>query len=134
MRQFGPSQEQAALDVIERMAWGDLDDAIRGLELCLRRALEATREDFVRWEDGDFEQRFGDEFSLADAQVEELSSEDRLAYLARLLRSLALHSGVSAVLGDGRGGLVGQEDASSPAALLRGLNDVAWTPVTGRRP
>jgi hypothetical protein len=120
--QFDPSQQQAALVVIERMVWGDMDDAIRDLEICLRRALEATSADFRTWQDGDFEERFGDEFSLSDAQVEELSSEDRLAYVARLLRSLALHYGVSAEFGDGRDGLVGQAQPNSPAALLRGLD------------
>jgi hypothetical protein len=47
MKQFDRSQQQAALVVMESMAWGDMDSAIRDLEICLRRALEATGEDFV---------------------------------------------------------------------------------------
>jgi hypothetical protein len=50
MTQPDPSQQHAALVVIESLAWGDTDTAIRDLEICLRRALEATGEDFVRWQ------------------------------------------------------------------------------------
>jgi hypothetical protein len=51
-----------------------------------------------------------------------MSSEEKLAYVARLLRSLALSYGVSAEFGGGRGELVGEAHEQSPAALLRGLN------------
>jgi hypothetical protein len=133
--QFDPSQQQAALVVIERMVWGDMDTAICDLELCLRRALEATAEDFVRWEN-DLGLRFGeagfDEFTLPDSSIEEMPLDVRLSYVARLLRSLALHYGVSAEFGGGRGGLVGEECEASPAALLRSLNDIAWMPVHAR--
>jgi hypothetical protein len=55
--------------------------------------------------------------------------EERLSYVARLLRSLALDYGVSAEFGNGRGGLVGQGHTTSPAGLLRGLNDSSWMPM-----
>jgi hypothetical protein len=43
--------------------------------------------------------------------------EERLAYVARLLRSFALDYGVGYEFGAGRrGGLVGETDKSSPAA------------------
>jgi hypothetical protein len=104
------------------MTWGDLGPAIQDVEDCLRRALGATSADLRRWEDGDFEQRFGDEFSLSDAQVEELSSEDRLAYVARLLETLALMYGLW-VRGP-LGGLTGEVHSNSLAALLHGLDQL----------
>jgi hypothetical protein len=55
--------------------------------------------------------------------------DEKLAYLARLLRSLALAYGVSAEFGDGRGGLACQAHTTSPAALLRSLNDITWIPM-----
>jgi hypothetical protein len=67
MKQFDRSQQQAALALIERMAWRDMDNAIRDYEISLRRALEATGEDFVRWEsdlDPRFEEAGFDEFNL----------------------------------------------------------------------
>jgi hypothetical protein len=135
MRQFDPSQQQAALVAIERMAWGDMDSAIRDLELCLRRALEATAEDFVRWENDlalRFEEDGFDEFNLPRSSIEEMPPEERLSYVARLLRSLALHYGVSAEIGGGRGGLVDEESAASPAGLLRSLNEISWMPVQNK--
>lgn len=114
------------------MAWGDMDNAIRGLEICLRRALKATGEDFARWENDlgpGLEQAGFDEFNLPRNLIEEMPLDERLAYVARLLRSLALDYGVSAEFGGGRGGLVGEAQTTSPAALLRGLNDIAWMPM-----
>jgi hypothetical protein len=113
------------------MPWHDMDAAIRGLETCLRLALEATGDDFARWETElgpAFEADGYDEFSLQADTVEEMSPEERLCYVARLLRSLALHYGVSAEFGGARTGLVGEASATSPAALLRGLNDLSWLP------
>jgi hypothetical protein len=118
--QFGPSQQEAALDLIDGMTWGDLGPAIHDVELCLQRALKATTRDLRNWEYGDFEQRFGDEFSLSDAQVVELSDEERFAYVARLVRSLALRYGLG--LDGALGGLTGEAYPHSPAALLHGLD------------
>jgi hypothetical protein len=132
MTQFDPSHQEAALVVIESLAWGDMDNTIRDLEICLRRALEATGADFVRWESDlgrRFEEAGFDEFNLPRSLIEQMPLDEKLPYVARLLRSLALHYGVSAEFGGGRGGLVGQAHTTSPAALLRGLNDIAWMPM-----
>jgi hypothetical protein len=117
--QFGPGQQQAALALIEQMAWGDIDYAIRGVEETLRVAIDATRAEFLRWEE-ELEPTLGDEFPVPAAQVEEMSDADKIAYLARLLRSLALQYGVT--------GRLGEADDNSPAALLRGLLDISWMP------
>ena len=46
--QFGGGQRVEAVALIERMAWGDMDNAIRDVETMLRLALEATGDDFER--------------------------------------------------------------------------------------
>lgn len=132
MTQFDGGQRTEALALLEQMAWGDMDGDIRDLETALRLALEATADDFQRWEDSlgpDLEAKGCDEFSVPVDTIEELSSEERLAYVARLLRSLALSYGVSAEFGGARSGLVGEASKPSPAALLRGLNDIVWMPT-----
>jgi hypothetical protein len=55
--------------------------------------------------------------------------DEKLSYVARLLRSLTLDYGVGAEFGGKRGGLVGEAHTSSPAALLRSLNEIAWMPM-----
>jgi hypothetical protein len=137
--QFGPGQQARAVALIEVMAWGDMDYAIRDVETALRLAMDATRAEFLRWEEDLgplFEAEGWEEFSVPATQVEELSDRDKLAYVARLLRTLACSYGVD----PGFGYLVPGESllerydrlehahASSPAALLNGLNDISWTP------
>jgi hypothetical protein len=129
MTQFDPGQQTEALALLEEMAWGDY---LRNMEGALRLALEATTDDFYGWEEelGPAMEADGyDEFSVPPARLEELSLEEKVAYVARLLRTLALAYGVSAEFGVGQGGLVGQAHQTSPASLLRGLNDVLWLPT-----
>lgn len=132
MTQFNPTQQAEALVLLERMAWGDMDNAIRGLEICLRLALEATGEDFLRWENDlgpAFEDDGYSEFTLPREVIRDMPLDEKLAYVARLLRSLALSYGVSFEVGRARPGAVGEADETSPAALLRGLNDILWLPT-----
>jgi hypothetical protein len=109
------------------MTWGDVDGYIRGMEEALRLSLEATSRDFYRWEEEigpPLKARGYDEFSLPEASLQAMPTEEKLAYGGRLLRSLALHYGVSAEFGGARTGLVGEAHEVSPGALLRGLNDI----------
>lgn len=46
--QFDPDQQRRALDLIEGIAWGDLELHIRSVEEALRLALEATVDGFLR--------------------------------------------------------------------------------------
>jgi hypothetical protein len=131
-RQFNPIQQAHALALLEQMTWGDMDGYIRGMEEALRLALEATSGDFYRWEEEigpPLETQGYDEFSLPEAVLQAMPVEEKLAYVARLLRSLALQYGVSAEFGGARTGLVGEASRVSPAALLRGLNDILWMPT-----
>ena len=122
------TQEERALDLLAELPWADVDAAIRGMEECLRLALEATGESFRMREEGAEENGFGDEFSLTQTLLDEPSPEWPLAYVARLLRSLALNYGVSAEFGGGP--LVREAAAATPAAILRELNDISWIPLT----
>jgi hypothetical protein len=95
--QFDQQARDESLELIERLPWGDIEGAIETFEESMLLAMEATRDDFARWEaEGEGERRFGNEFNLSPRQVEELDDAWRLAYVAR----------------------------DSPAALLHGLDDI----------
>jgi len=65
--------------LVESLPWGDVDNAIRDVEEALTRALDATRDDFRRWEEEPEGDDPGDEFSLDTEEVASLSPERRLA-------------------------------------------------------
>jgi hypothetical protein len=123
--QFTQEQQARARAVIESCAWGSMDDYILDMETALRRAMEATRDALAVWEARADDLGFEDEFELSADQVAELSDEWRLAYVARLLQTLALAYGVSPD--------TFENHESCPAALFRGLNDILWMPVTTER-
>jgi hypothetical protein len=124
-------QHARVLELITGQPWGDIDSAICGLEESLQLALEASEEAFLAWED--VAERIGveDEYSLSSTQVQDLSPEERSAYIARLLRSAALNYGVDA--GFGGGPYTGKEQPFTPAAILRGLNNISPTEDTTAR-
>jgi len=125
--QFDPEQRRRAIELIESMAWGDMDLHIRSMEEALQLALEATVDGFQRWE-RDGEEHFGaDEFQLSPQQIEDLDDEWRLAYVARLIRSLGLVYGIATDFGGRETTL--DDDGDGPAGLLRGLNDIAHMPL-----
>jgi hypothetical protein len=127
--QFGAQQQKEALALLESLTWGDMEMDIRALEDALRRSIEATRSDFLKWEAEAEGVGMTDEFAVPAEVVADLSPEWRLAYVARLLRSLAMAYGVST---DWEGRLpVTEEDKNSPAGLLRGLNDLLWVGTLG---
>jgi len=135
-RQFDRGQQRRALELLESVPWGDLDRALQVFELCLQLLLEVTADDFRRWEDG-LGERLEVEYGCGECEVParviaDFDEWERLAYVARLLRTLAMMYGVSSDVVTRVGEqaiLVGEEDAHSPAALLRGLNDITWTPL-----
>jgi hypothetical protein len=131
-RQFNPDQQRRALALLESQPWEDIDGAVRTFEDALRRAMEATRRDFREWERdlGPRLEHAGgwDEFTLPDENINGLSCEEKLAYVARLLRTLAMMYGVTTDYIFTEASLVAGEDPNSPAAILRGLNDITWMP------
>lgn len=116
--------------LLEDLLWGDLEQAIYGLEVTLVLSLEATGDAIRQWED-EGEERFGDEFSLSAEQVASLDDEWRLAYIARLLHTAAYSYGVSPRASPGRtpdghvtSPVSWSDQPGSIARLLRGLNDI----------
>jgi hypothetical protein len=130
-QQFNEAQRAQALDLIESLAWGDMEKGICGFEAALALALEAVGDAIDLWE-VEGEERFRDEFELSSEQVASLDAEWRLAYIARLLCTAAHLYGVPS------DGLPGRNEGeltppitwtdwnSSPARLLRGLNDIGY--------
>ena len=131
--QFDSRQRQQALRLLESLAWGDMETAIHGLETALALAYEATGDAINLWEEAG-EARFGDEFDLSAKQAAELTDEWRLAYVARLLATALQAYGVSPGTSPGRPPeppwtappLDWNDWDSSPARLLRGLNDILY--------
>jgi hypothetical protein len=128
--QFDARQRSQATELLERIAWGDMGYAIAGLEVALALALEATGDAIRLWEE-EGELRFGDEFELSAEEVAELDDEWRLAYIARLLHSASYSYGVSPGVPPGRAvdgevvtAAASESPETSPAGLLRGLNDI----------
>jgi hypothetical protein len=118
--QFSPWQQEAALVVIERMAWGDMDHAIRDTETALRLAMDATRAEFLRWEEElgpAFEKEgIGDEF-LVPGGAGRGDVERGQARLPRL-RTVAISYGVD----PGFGYLVPGESPLERYDRLEGAN------------
>lgn len=130
--QFNPRQRAEAIALLERMAWGSMDDAISDVEICFRRLLEGTSADLRRWEN-DLGPAAGeegwDEFTLPDGAIREMPAEEKLAYVARLLESLALAYGTHYDGGTRRYRELAGEAPTAPATLLHGLNDLLWIPT-----
>jgi hypothetical protein len=130
--QLSERQEREAIAAIESCPWGDMEGHIRSVEKALERALEATAEEFPLWEE-EGEERYVDEFSVSEEDIAGMSAEWRLAYIARLLRSLALCYGVAtAEFGDAPPLLLAEPN--SPGGLLRALNDLIMLPVMEDEP
>jgi hypothetical protein len=106
-KQWSGEQRERAIALLEQIPWGDMDGAIRVFEAILRLVLETTREDFRRCEEHiapELEAGGVDECSLPPDMLDAWSDKDKLAHVARLLRSLALTYGVSAEFGPDRAG------------------------------
>ena len=91
-KQLSDDQPRQVADAIESVAWGDIDRAIWSFEDAMRRGVEATRADADYW-DAELEGRYV-EFSVNSSDVEDMDPAVRLAYVGRLLRTLAMTWGV----------------------------------------
>ena len=130
--QFDESQRAQVVALLEDLPWGDVEQAIYGLEVALGLALEAVGNAIDLWEDKG-EERFEDEFALSAKQVASLDDNWQLAYIARLLHSAALSYGVSPFASPGRtpdgqvtSPVSWSDGSGSIARLLRGLNDILY--------
>jgi hypothetical protein len=68
------------------------------------------------------------EFSVAAEAIEAMSIEERLAHVARLIKNIGLVYGLNGGFSPRAQRLPVGADQQSPAALLRGLNDISWMP------
>jgi hypothetical protein len=118
---------------MEEVAWGDTIPAIETVEKCLRLALVATSEDFLRWEQEAATTRGSEaEFDLSPTDVAGLSDDWRLAYVARLLRTLEIMYGTSYEFEGGAPGTGIYRH--SPAELLHVMADAIDESIARRLP
>ena len=130
--QFNRQARVQALAAIESQPWGDLSPSVTAIDQALLLAMEATTGAFLLWEaDGAGEQLFGDEFALTVQQVADLGPEWRLAYVARLIRTLALYWGVATEFSTSPLGAP-DEAGSCPGSLMRRLSAIAGSPTPGQ--
>ena len=87
------AKRQRVIEAVEAAPWGDITASCKTVDIGLRRALDATALDFQRWAQESTLRGERDEFTLESAEVQAMSAEQRLAYVARLLRSIALSFG-----------------------------------------
>jgi hypothetical protein len=98
--------------------WGDTAASLSLIDEALAFAMDASRDEFVFWEEKAHGAGFADEFSVGEASS--LSVEWRFALVARLLRSIAMAYGVGI---DYSGDRIGQVilEADVAATPLREL-------------
>ena len=127
--QFDRQARVQALAAIESRAWDDVSQAVKTTDRGLLLAMEATTGAFLLWQADDAgEQLFGDEFTLTAQQVADLDPEWRLAYVARLIRTLALCWGVATEFSSSALGAL-DEASSRPGSLMRNLTAIAGSAV-----
>jgi hypothetical protein len=105
---------------LEELPWGDVDAHIGGFENALTRALFATAPDFPLWEHWG-ESRYVDEFSVSTERLAQMSEAWRLAYVGRLLRTMALFYGLATEFSGTPLG-VRTNDRESLGSVLRGVS------------
>jgi len=120
-------QQARVQELLNDLPWADVDGAICDIELNLRLLLDATKDSLQMWEAEADERGFDDEYLLSSADVHELTEEWQLAYVARLVKNLALMYGIRDTSD------AGEPDRDTPAGIICGLNDISWTPMTGER-
>jgi hypothetical protein len=86
--QFDPDQQSEIVRLIDSATWGDIPMDVSSVETALQLAVDATEDALSFWH-AYGEERFGDEFSLNEAEVEGLDPTWRLAYVAQLVKSAA---------------------------------------------
>lgn len=116
--------KEELIAVLQDLPWGDVQGQLSVLDHALRLGLQATGQDFLLWESKAQEELgVDDEFSLKPDDIQMLSEEWILAYVARLLRTVALMYGIRTEFSPG---LLGarQLDGPGSGAIVRRLNDI----------
>jgi hypothetical protein len=118
-------KRQRLIDTVEKAPWGDIAASWETVDLGLRRALDATVRDFRRWEWAVHMRGDRDEFSVDGADVAAMLSEERLAYVARLLRSIALSFGTETEISEQTPSSTRQPGRDTIAPLLARIIEIA---------
>jgi len=125
-RRLGEEQQSAALDLLGALPWGDLRCGMDTLEQAVRLGLAEPQTEFALWmEEGEI--RFGDEFDLTPAELESLTEEWRMAYVARLLRTIALMIGMPTEFASGAS--VPGERPRTIMGVMRSLDIAVGAPM-----
>ena len=119
---FEERQQLSAVGLLGDLAWLEFDARLVMMEEALRRALLATERDARAWD----AQIQSDVFDVPGDVVQHLVPVARMAYVARVMRSLAFAYGGLASGEQGTQAISPMTHDHSPAALLRGLNDIVW--------
>jgi hypothetical protein len=122
--QFNANQIEQVRALLDSFAWVDVHYAMIDVKNGLRLALEATSPDFWRWEEA-AEANDVNEFCVTPYEVARMSDRERLAYVARLLRTIAGQYGLRTEFG-GSPGLGELVDDHSPAGLLQAVDEIRW--------
>jgi hypothetical protein len=113
---WSTEQRQELDQVIERILFGDFDSHLRTFELALLQARAAVIDHLEQWHDDELNEHYENEFTLTPEEIEAMSPEWKLAYLAQLLNiAVGLYGLGSNPLAAERG---------YPAAVLRAVNDI----------
>lgn len=89
---------EAALELIENTAWGDVETDLADVREILERISEAAKGSLWFWE-GEGTERYGDEFNVSSSELEQMGDAMRLAYIAQL--GVTLRSRLGAGRADG---------------------------------
>lgn len=120
---FNAQQQAEMTEVVLNTPWGDIAPALDQVEDALWLGMEATVDAFWLWEEQAESAGYGDEFSIGAAELDEMPDEWRLAYVARLLRTMAMAIGVSTEFSGQLGMRLNDRDAIAP--LIRRMDRVA---------
>jgi hypothetical protein len=72
------AKRQRVIEAVEDAPWGDIAGSLETVEIGLRRALDATADDFERWGREGTVRGERDEFSIESAEVEAMSADEKL--------------------------------------------------------
>jgi hypothetical protein len=119
MQQFDDQALREIPAILEAPAWGDIEAHVEALEHALRLALEATVEDFLRWEREADDRGYHDEFDVSPEVLASMDASWKQAYIGRLLTTVALMYGGSTAYDEDP--FNARIKDGTPAALLHDL-------------
>jgi hypothetical protein len=117
------------------LPWGDIGPAIQATSDILELLMLLTPDEFTRWELA-LSDEYPSEFDIPVEYAKTLSTEDRFALVARLIRSLAMHYGARtdyALPPELINEHLGETEPNSPAYVLQELDNLAFAAAARKR-